>query len=86
VGRFRAACGQSLAQLALTPEEIAGRILDVSNWHSFRGYGPVPGVKSAVFESRAPGVVGSRVRVTNTDGSGHVEEIVEWRPGERIRT
>jgi hypothetical protein len=30
-------------------------------------------------------VVGSRVRVTNRDGSGHVEEIVEWQPDRRLQ-
>ena len=29
------------------------------------------------------GIVGSRIRVINTDGSTHVEEIVQWQP-ERI--
>ena len=32
-----------------------------------------------------PGVVGSRIRVTNTDGSSHVEEIVEWQPEHSLR-
>ena len=30
-------------------------------------------------------MVGTRIRVTNTDGSTHVEEIVEWEPARRIR-
>lgn len=29
-------------------------------------------------------MLGSRIRVQNTDGSGHIEEIVEWRPGEKV--
>ncbi len=32
-----------------------------------------------------PGVVGSRISVTNTDGSSHIEEIVEWQPQHRLR-
>ena len=32
-----------------------------------------------------PDNVGSRIRVTNTDGSSHLEEIVEWEPDHRIR-
>jgi hypothetical protein len=68
------------ATLPLTPEEVAGQILDLARWPEFDGYGPLPGIKAAAFEVRTPGVVGSRVRVTNRDGSGHVEEVVEWQP------
>jgi hypothetical protein len=71
--------------LPLAPEEIAGQILDLANWTDFTGYGVLPGIKSAAFETRTPGVVGTRIRVTNTDGSSHVEEIVEWEPDRRLR-
>ena len=70
--------------LSLAPEEIAGKILDVANRPEFGGYGPLPGVRSAAFEVRTPGFVGSRIRAVNTDGSSHVEEIVEWRPDRRV--
>lgn len=73
------------ATLPFTPEEIAGRMLDLANWTDFTGYGVLPGVRSAEFESRTPGVVGTRIRVTNTDGSSHVEEIIEWEPARRLR-
>src|SRR5690606_12072912 len=33
----------------------------------------------------ADGVVGSRIRVMNRDGSAHVEEIVEWDVLRRLR-
>lgn len=65
----------------LTPEEIAARILDVSNWQEFKGYGPLPGIRTAEFEVRTTDIAGSRIRVTSTDGSTYVEEIVEWQPG-----
>jgi hypothetical protein len=42
-------------------------------------------IKSAEFETRTPNVVGSRIRVTNLDGSTHVEEIVEWQPDRRLQ-
>lgn len=71
--------------IPLAPEEIAEQILDVAKWPDFRGYGPIPGIKSAVFETRTPNVVGSRIRVTNLDGSSHVEEIVEWQPDRRLQ-
>jgi len=67
------------------PEDIAQQILDVTKWPTFRGYGPIPGIKSAEFEARTLIVVGSRIRVTNLDGSFHVEEIVEWQPNRRLQ-
>ena len=71
--------------LPLAPEEIARQILDLTKWPDFHGYGPIPGIKVAVFEVQTPGIVGSRIRVTNRDGSSHVVEIVEWQPGHRLR-
>ncbi|MCB9924939.1 MAG: hypothetical protein H6822_22360 [Planctomycetaceae bacterium] len=73
------------ARLRLSPEEIGDQILDVSHWTDFKGYGPLPGIKAAEFEIRTPEVVGSRIRVRNTDGSSHVEEIVEWQLDKMIR-
>jgi hypothetical protein len=49
-----------------------------------RPTGP-PRVKAAEFEVQTPGVVGSRIRVTNRDGSRHVEEVAEWQPGQHLR-
>ncbi len=71
--------------LALAPEDIARQILDVTKWPDFHGYGPLPGIKVAEFDVLTPGIVGSRIRVTNTDGSKHVEEIVEWQPTHQLR-
>ncbi len=71
--------------LPLAPEQIAGQILDLANWTGFTGYGPMPGIKAASFEARTPAVVGTRIKVTNTDGSSHVEEVVEWEPDRRLR-
>jgi hypothetical protein len=71
--------------LPLAPEDIARQMLDLAKWTEFTGYGPLPGIKAAVFETRTPGVVGTRIKVTNTDGSSHVEEVVEWEPDRRLR-
>jgi len=71
--------------LALAPEGIAGQILDLAKWPNFHGYGPIPGIKVAEFDYKSPGIVGSRIQVTNLDGSSHVEEIVEWQPDCRLR-
>lgn len=71
--------------LPLKPEEIASQILDLSKWPEFTGYGPLPGIKRAEFETRTAEIVGTRIRATNRDGSTHVEEIVEWEPSRRLR-
>ncbi len=71
--------------LALAPLEVAEKILDVANWADFQGYGPLPGIKAAEFELKTPDVVGSRIRVQNTDGSSHVEEITAWDPPRKIQ-
>src|ERR1700738_1116237 len=73
------------ATLGAAPEEIARQILDVTKWLDFKGFGPLPGIRVAEVEIRTPDIVGSRIRVTNTDGSKHVEEIVEWQPDHRLQ-
>ncbi len=73
------------ATLPLAPEEIGRQILDLTKWPDFHGYGPMPGIKVAEFEVQRPETLGTRIRVTNQDGSNHVEEIVEWQPEQRIR-
>lgn len=69
------ACSETLRA---PPEEIARQILDLSKWPEFQGYGMLPGIRSAEFETRTAEIVGTRIRVTNTDGSRHVEEICVW--------
>ena len=66
------------ALLPQTSAEIAALILDIANWIDFTGYGIIPGIASAEFEMRMAGIVGTRIRVVNKDGSTHVEEIVQW--------
>jgi hypothetical protein len=73
------------ALLPQAPAEIAAQILDVSNWTDFTGYGIIPGIASAEFETRTDDVVGSRIRVINKDGSTHIEEIVVWEIDKRLR-
>ncbi|MDX1664948.1 MAG: SRPBCC family protein [Candidatus Promineifilaceae bacterium] len=67
-----------------TPAAIAARIADTDSWSTFDGYGPLPGIERAEYETRTPEMAGSRIRVYNADGSNHVEAIEEWAPGERI--
>lgn len=65
-------------------EEICNTLLDTERWSDFGGYSILPGIKHAHFEIRTPEVVGSKINVQNTDGSAHVEEIVEWDPAKKV--
>ena len=71
--------------MEMTSLEIAKQILDIENWSDFKGYGFLPGIKSARFDPRTPEVIGSKIHVTNCDNSSHIEEIVEWSPDSRLR-
>jgi hypothetical protein len=64
--------------------EICAEMLDTERWSEFKGYSILPGIKSAQFEIKTPGLVGSRINVQNDDGSSHVEEIIEWDAANRI--
>jgi hypothetical protein len=67
-----------------TGEEICAAIANVDAWSQFAGYGFLPGIENAVYENRTEDMIGSRIRVRNTDGSGHVEEIYHWIPGQEV--
>lgn len=74
-------CRQSLPH---APLAICENIADLTRWAEFTGYGPLPGIASAAYETRTPNMVGSRIRVQNKDGSGHVEEIYTWQPEQAV--
>lgn len=65
-------------------KEISEKVLDVATWSSFDGEGLLPGIEKAEFEKRTKKMVGSRIRVKNSDGTEHIEEILEWEAGKRI--
>ncbi len=72
------------AEFSIPPEELAEGILDLARWPEFDGYGPLPGIRSAEFLVHTPDIIGTRIRVTNRDGSTHVEEIREWDPHRHV--
>lgn len=72
--------------VSITPGDILRQILDPACWPDFTGFGVIPGIRAAQLEVQTPGIVGTRFRVTNTDGSSFVEEIIEWQPDRRLKT
>ena len=75
------ACSATIDQSA---SAISAQIADVARWREFAGYGPLPGIANAAYERRTETMIGSRVRVRNTDGSGHVEEFFAWEPTKQV--
>lgn len=67
-----------------SPSEICENVLDVSTWSSFDGYGFLPGIEKAFYERRNDELVGSRIRVKNSDGTEHLEEILEWETNKKL--
>jgi hypothetical protein len=65
-------------QIEKSSQEICSEFLNTERWSEFTGYSILPGIKNAHFENRTPALVGSRIKVQNTDGSSHIEEIIEW--------
>lgn len=65
------------------PARAFAYIVDLRQWPSFRGSGPVPGIVEATLPDGGPLRVGSRIRVQNTDGSVHHEVVTELVPGRR---
>jgi len=67
-----------------TPNDICSILLDTNRWSEFEGYSILPGIEKAEFEKRTAEVVGSRIKTRNTDGSSHVEEIIEWDVNKKV--
>jgi hypothetical protein len=70
--------------LQIAPEDLFLHTLELSDWPSFKGYGPLPGIQEATFLKRTQDISGSIIRVQNTDGSTHEEHIIEWDPPKRL--
>lgn len=61
-----------------SPRQICAEFLDTERWSDFKGYAILPGIQRASFEVQTPDLVGSRIKVENTDGTTHIEEIIVW--------
>jgi len=70
-------------EIPSTPGAVFAYIVTPSNWSSFRGLGPLPGIASARTLDGGAVTLHSRVRVTNTDGSEHDEIVRTFEPPRR---
>lgn len=76
----------TVSQTTRPPAETFAYIVDLTNWPSFRGWGPLPGIVSAELVGGGSHLAaGARVRVTNTDGSIHLEVVEELVVDRRYR-
>jgi hypothetical protein len=71
--------------LPLAPHEIANRILDLAKWPDFRGYGPIPGIKTAEFESRTATLSALEFESRTWMDRHTFEEIVQWFPDRQLQ-
>ena len=69
---------------AIPAVNLARRILDLSEWPHFEGWGPLPGIRAARFRHQSEAYIGSVIEVENRDGSTHTEEIVAWDEGRAL--
>lgn len=53
---------------------------DDNNFTTFTGYGPIPGIVKARYETAGPPRLGAIRRVEKTDGTEHREEITVFEP------
>lgn len=72
------------ATIPKPPVAICNEIADLSRWSEFPGYGFLPSIEKAVYDTRTESMVGSRIRVHNSDGSTHTETITKWQVGESV--
>ncbi|MCA9245308.1 MAG: hypothetical protein KDA32_15235 [Phycisphaerales bacterium] len=73
-------------QTTVSLAEIVDNILVLENWTTFTGWGPLPGIRAATFDSRTPELVGTKFRVVSTNGDQHTETITRWEPGRLLET
>jgi hypothetical protein len=75
---------QTRTDVATRPGLAFAHIIDLDAWPTFRGFGPVPGIVEAKLVNGTTVGPGSRIRVTNTDGSVHHEVMQVFEHGRHV--
>lgn len=72
---------RTISQTPAVPDTVFAYIIDLANWSSFAGWGPLPGIVEASLPAGETMRLGARVQVRNTDGSTHHEVVTAFDPG-----
>ena len=60
------------------PQYIFDSFLQIEKWNDFKGFGIIPGIKTANFIIKTDSIKGTIICVKNSDGSSHKEEILAF--------
>ena len=60
------------------PQYIFDSFLQIEKWNDFKGFGIIPGIKTANFIIKTDSIKGTIIWVKNSDGSSHKEEILAF--------
>ena len=71
-------------EFSMSPESFCDEIFDVSKWSDFKGYGPIPGIRSVERKNYSESRIGTRFEIINTDDSNHVETVTDYQHGKLI--
>ena len=63
---------------------LCDAIFDVTQWSTFEGYGPLPGIAEAEIIQAGVTQVGTKFREKNRDGSHHEETVIDFVAGHAI--
>jgi len=72
------------ANTTASPAEIIDSIFEVSNWHSFQGWGPIPSIASVELVRPTDSRIGATFKVKDGDGSTHEETVLELMPNQLL--
>lgn len=67
------------------PRYIFDSFMQIEKWNDFKGYGLIPGIKTANFILKSESIKGSIIQVENTDGSSHKEEILAFEKDKYLK-
>ena len=61
-----------------SPDRLFDFTNDAANFTSFAGFGPIPGIRKATYETAGVPRLGSKRRILKNDGTEHIEEITAF--------
>lgn len=73
-----------VVETRLSPNEVFDEFFRVENWKSFKGYGPIPGIREAKMVNATSSKIGTKFKVRNTDGSSHEETVMEFEANKTL--